>query len=722
MSRLLNEEMMHVSDAIASGSLGQAVFREGGELYILDAPMADPRVAIANEIQWFRHSAREVIDVDPDGLPVPIERVRACLGEEIRFFRGLDGLLVGMDADFSTETRRQAISRANEVLRGDEAIAHRVQQRFLVPANSKDWDAAGGMALARGAEFNAVADCYRAVADGVVDQIADDINAAVLEKAEAGVNAAHTVQAISRSGLAADLIMTETLSDRAAAAGLMFRAKDYPSLRTVSGLAHLLLSMSHRIVARIDQKSQDNVADVPDLGLEAMQDDQDMPEAEPFTAAAERVREIFERRGNEPHEGGVSDLTSIQSATSWIGDRLRAGQLGRAENELIKLMERQARRSRPEDLVKTMTVVADLARKAQHHDWALRVFDQLNLIGEADASARTALAETLRSLGRHDEALASFEETMRRFPDNAVARNAHAETLRSLGRHDDALAGFEETMRRFPRDVVARNAHAETLRSLGRHDEALAGFEETMRRFPDNAVARTAHAETLRSLGRHDEALAGFEETMRRFPDNAVARNACGHLLGQIGKRVRAEALLAPAIERLRTRGDWIALHIRAMIRLRAGEIQAALQDFELGLKNSGFSETKPYFQVGGSLALMADSKARESALQLEELAGQRAMPHGTAVIVKLLHVHALAEAGEIGRARERIGSAEIVDFQDACRKRLALSLRERYALGADAIPSSDRARELDDEIAACEYDLVRPGELDFTVYHAHAA
>ena len=243
-----------------------------------------------------------------------------------------------------------------------------------------------------------------------------------------------------------------------------------------------------------------------------------------------------------------------------------------------------------------------------------------------------------------------------------------------------------------------------------------------MRRFPDNAVARTAHAETLRSLGRHDEALAGFEETMRRFPDNAVARNACGHLLGQIGKRVRAEALLAPAIERLRTRGDWIALHIRAMIRLRAGEIQAALQDFELGLKNSGFSETKPYFQVGGSLALMADSKARESALQLEELAGQRAMPHGTAVIVKLLHVHALAEAGEIGRARERIGSAEIVDFQDACRKRLALSLRERYALGADAIPSSDRARELDDEIAACEYDLVRPGELDFTVYHAHAA
>jgi hypothetical protein len=54
--------------------------------------------------------AREVASAHPGGLPVSIETVRTRLDEEIRFFTGLDGLLVGMDRDFSTATRQLAIA------------------------------------------------------------------------------------------------------------------------------------------------------------------------------------------------------------------------------------------------------------------------------------------------------------------------------------------------------------------------------------------------------------------------------------------------------------------------------------------------------------------------------------------------------------------------------------------------------------------------------------
>src|SRR5712691_3208828 len=122
---------MQVAEALVSGSLGQAVYREGGAFRIIDAPQAEPREALPNEVQWFRHAAREVAPVHPEGLPVSIDRIRTRLDEEIRFFTGLDGLLVGMDRDFSEATCRRALARAEDILSADDAVARRIRHRFL---------------------------------------------------------------------------------------------------------------------------------------------------------------------------------------------------------------------------------------------------------------------------------------------------------------------------------------------------------------------------------------------------------------------------------------------------------------------------------------------------------------------------------------------------------------------------------------------------------------
>jgi hypothetical protein len=151
---------MDVTEAFVSGSLGQAVYRDAGAFRILDGPNAEPREALPNEIQLFRYAAREVAHAQPEGLPISIEQVRARLDEEVRCFAGLDGLLVGMDRDFSAKTRRRAISSAENVLSADDAIAQRVRHRFLVPVDTKDWDPKGGLALALEIGAKAVGRCY----------------------------------------------------------------------------------------------------------------------------------------------------------------------------------------------------------------------------------------------------------------------------------------------------------------------------------------------------------------------------------------------------------------------------------------------------------------------------------------------------------------------------------------------------------------------------------
>ena len=579
---------------------------------------------------------------------------------------------------------------------------------------------------------------------------------------------------------------------------------------------------------------------VPELAEEPEQFGEDR-----LAAALAQVLENVRQRKSCSREGSSADLPGIHREISWIGARLKQGDTAGAEQALATLIERQGRRSRIEDITKTLTSVADIARGAKLFDFTLRILAGIDRIGTLDATAAcvraetlrdlgryeealaafedtirrfpqnevaptaraetlcdlgryeealtafedtvrrfpqnevaptaraetlrdlgryeealaafedtmrrfpldevapTARAETLRDLGRHEEALAAFEDTMRRFPlgevaptaraetlrdlgryeealtafedtihrfpQNEVARNARAETLRDLGRYEEALAAFEDAMRRFPQDEVAPNARAETLRDLGRYEEALAAFEDTIHRFPQNEVAPNARAETLRDLGRHEEAIAAFKDTMRRFPRNEITRRAYAHLLGSRGAIAEVEELLAPAVTRLRTRGDWIAVHILAMARLRAGRVDEALADIERAVQSCTSREQRRYFETARPLALLAKRQAAEAAQQLATLAAISTLPREEKTNIVLFQAHALAEAGQTRRARDLVESAQIVDFAAARQRKLAEAITERYGL-VSGVPASDaRADELSGTISTLEFDLVRP-------------
>jgi tetratricopeptide (TPR) repeat protein len=438
--------------------------------------------------------------------------------------------------------------------------------------------------------------------------------------------------------------------------------------------------------------------------------------------ALDRALEEVQRRKSRSREGSSADLPGIHREISWIGARLKQGDAVSAEQALATLIERQGRRSRTEDIVKTLTAVADLARNAKLFDFTLRALTGIERIGNVDAAAACVRAETLRDLGRYEEALAAFEDTMRRFPQNEVAPNARAETLRDLGRYEEALEAFEDTMRRFPQDKVAPNARAETLRDLGRYEEALEAFEDTMRRFPQDEVAPNARAETLRDLGRYEEALAAFEDTMRRFPHNEITRRAYAHLLGSRGSIAEVEKLLAPAVARLRTSGDRVAAHILAMARLRAGRVDEALADIERAAQSCISGEQRRYFQTARTLALLAKRQAAEAAQQLAILAEISILPREEKTNIVLFQAHALAEAGESGRARDIVESAQIVDLAAARQRKLADAIIERYGLVSGVPASPVRAEELSGTISALEFDLVRPKLWNFRANALRAA
>ena len=243
-----------------------------------------------------------------------------------------------------------------------------------------------------------------------------------------------------------------------------------------------------------------------------------------------------------------------------------------------------------------------------------------------------------------------------------------------------------------------------------------------MDRFPHDEVARNARAETLRDLGRYEEALAAFEATMERFPHNEVARNACGHLLAQLGRFSEAEALLATIAGRPRTRNEWIARHILAMARLRAGDAQGALVELDVGLQSCSFRDVRRYFESARALALLVDRRPSEAAGQLETLLKREPLPLNKVIDFTLFRAHALAEAGEPNVAETLIGSATILDFTAERQRRLAAALSERYGLGTGLLAVGKRTEQLAREIDSLEFMLVRPPITDIRARISRAA
>jgi len=395
------------------------------------------------------------------------------------------------------------------------------------------------------------------------------------------------------------------------------------------------------------------------------------------------------RRRSEKPKPSVIVFETVNKQKEAIKRLLSEGKTETALKYVEDLVRYQGDRSEAQDLARSLCDLAQHAKSMGEHKIQLALAQRAVQTVRTDGWSYIQVGDAYRCLGRLEEALQAYDHAVRDFPQNVVARTGRAEVLKEQGRLEEALQAYDHAVRGFPQDVVARNGRAEVLKELGRLEEALQAYDHAVRDFPQDVVARNGRAEVLKWLVRMEDALAYYEATLRDFPTDAAARNGKVSVLVQLGRYREAQALLPGGTPR--TRNDWIAEHIRGMILMKQGDLDAAVHVFERGIRESPWRHSIPYFRGALSVALLRRKEFRKA---VEAIANE------DAPAPNILRLHAFGELAEIAEARKALARVE------GSRLPRVIVLREELA-ARYVRPEAGRPHHSDDWVFERECDLL---------------
>ena len=318
---------------------------------------------------------------------------------------------------------------------------------------------------------------------------------------------------------------------------------------------------------------------------------------------------------------------------------------------------------------------AEVLKSLGRLEEALTEYDKAVQEFPLDVVPRNGRAEVLKSLGRLEEALTEYDKAVQEFPHNVVSRSGRAEVLKSLGRLEEALTEYDKAVQEFPLDVVPRNGRAEVLKSLGRLEEALTEYDKAVQEFPHNVVSRCGRAEVLKSLGRLEEALTEYDKAVQEFPLDVVPRNGRAEVLKSLGRLEEAlaeydkaiqefpldvvprcgrasvfallgryrEALALVPSESPTTLHEWGSFHIRGMVLLKKGDLDAAIEIFERGTGENPWIADRKYFRTALAIARLRQKEFQEAV----QVIGDEPTS-----ICQVLRIHAFGGLGDTERAK----------------------------------------------------------------------
>lgn len=243
------------------------------------------------------------------------------------------------------------------------------------------------------------------------------------------------------------------------------------------------------------------------------------------------------------------------------------------------------------------------------------------------------LAEVKRVTGAFEEALFIYKRAMQQFPTIVVPFVGYGAVLKDAGEYGFAIQHFKETVTRFPFDVRARNGLSNALQQNGELAAALTSYEETAAKFPFDIFSASGRAFMLRLFGRLDEAAQTYEAILERRPGFLRAQHGMASV--RVLQRRYDDALSLISDKYLRTSDEWRGHHIRGMILLRTGQIDAAMELLQRGLIAVPYYRERAYFQNALAIARLSRGEF--------EAANQLVKPEGKADSAAILTFHALA-------------------------------------------------------------------------------
>jgi len=250
---------------------------------------------------------------------------------------------------------------------------------------------------------------------------------------------------------------------------------------------------------------------------------------------------------------------------------------------------------------------------------------------------RNGRASVLREMGKLEEALSEFEDIIASFLPNEFTLAGRAETLKEMGKVTEATLAYDDVAEKFPRAAVALCGKASVLEAKGDLQGALQIYDEAVRKFPREIVPWSARAEVLKKLGQFENALDAYDRLIQRAARDKRLRSTKAAILVAMGRYEEAEALLP--VDEPRSLNDWIALHIRGMIRLRKKDFDSALGIFSRGMQHCPWGSERKYFRSAFGLANLHKRRFDEAldAFSDSDVA---------APLINVLRIHVNGESG----------------------------------------------------------------------------
>ena len=151
-------------------------------------------------------------------------------------------------------------------------------------------------------------------------------------------------------------------------------------------------------------------------------------------------------------------------------------------------------------------------------------------------------------------------------------------------------------------------------------------------------------------MNRLSEALDAYQTAMHDHPEDVVAKNGCASILGMMEKWDEALALLPESTPV--TLVDWIGYHIRGMILLRMGSIDAAVRIFDKGVREDPRPTSSDYFRTALAVAQLRLEQYQSACATLDSVTSSE-----TRLYADVLRVHALGEmhSDTTGEAYQKI-------------------------------------------------------------------
>lgn len=249
---------------------------------------------------------------------------------------------------------------------------------------------------------------------------------------------------------------------------------------------------------------------------------------------------------------------------------------------------------------------------------ALPHLEQATGCSPRDPVTHIALGRARYALARYRDALAAFEHASALAPEDADVLNNLAATLLKLGDAPAALVKARQAVRIKPDSPWLQQTLAAALSwafERASLEEGLRWSDQVLSRLPGNPAAHHTASILRRRLGDLPGAVAHAREAVRLAPGEADYSLALGEALEQAGQAEQAGAEFDRA---LAMQPDHAALRRqRGIVRLQAGNAQAACQDLRAAVKQTP-GDQRAIAHLGAAMAAAGDVAGATIAIGLD--------------------------------------------------------------------------------------------------------